>query len=323
MDIKLPGHGAVERPDHLKVKDRVAGAVPPFDWSKIQEDSVGVVPGLFHIADRDQGGSSSCTCQATGYGFAYTTGIEVSRQDMYSNVALPGGGAYLNAPLDFLRGNGYVLLSKFPDPHPETEGNMTQKLLVLVGDRIRTFELKYTFYPDLTIDSAAHAISEHQYIHLGIRGSWVNGFSPSWIDPRYTQNDWQHALFAGKESIVLRNGVPAIKTKSSWCEHTDPAGHQVYCHYINKSYFDAGGVFEIIGVDIRETNDMGQLVTADGKTVWYISNGFRFWVLDPATLNQGSGKLWSVPPVQMTEPQLMAIPYGGAMFLSATDSPKS
>jgi len=277
--LPLPGHGAVKRPDELKVKDHQAGAIPPFDWSQVKEDTVGAVPELFGIADRDQGGSSSCTCQATGYGFAYSAKVEISREDLYSHVHLPNGGAYLNAPLDFLRNNGYLELAKYPDPSPETEQNMTQLITVNDGGRVRTFLLTYKFY-DATIDGAAQAITAHSYIHLGIDGSWSNGWNESWIDPAFNkQTDWAHALFAGKESIVLRHGVPAIKAKSSWCQHKDPQGQQVFCHYLNKAYFDNGGVFEVIGVDIAEINmltekDVQQLQALEGYSD---EAGVAFW----------------------------------------------
>jgi hypothetical protein len=266
----LPGHGALQRPDHLKIKDRRVAGAPAFDWSRVKEDAIGNVPNLFGIKDRDQGSSLSCTCHSAGYGFAYATGIEISRRDMYSQVALPGGGAYLNAPLDWLRKSGYLLQSKFPDPSAQTEKNMTDIIAVKDGDRIRFFELMYTFYPDASnIDSAAAAAANHDYIHLGIMASWKKGWDRSWVDPVWQGiNDWQHALFACKDSIVLRHGVPAIKAKSSWCEHRDYTGQPVYCHYLTKNYF--AGVFEIIGVDIKEIhmNATKIVLSKDGKTVY-------------------------------------------------------
>src|SRR5258708_1092728 len=282
--ITYPGHGAKSRPAHLKTKDKLyAGAVTPFDWSQIKEDSIGPVPNLFGLFDRDQDGSGSCTCQATAYEFFYCTKIEINRKELYSHVYLSGGGAYLNAPLDFLRNTGPILLSKYPDPNPETEQAMTTIIAVQAGDRIRTFKLSYTYY-GTDIDSAALAITNHNYIHLGVKGSWIKGWEKSWIDPYFSQEDWDHALFAGKESLVLRNGIPTIKAKSSWCQHFDPEGKQVFCHYLNKSYFDAYGVFEIIAVDIAEL----ELMTSVDVTKMYVLAFYR--APTPDELNYWSGK---------------------------------
>lgn len=262
-DLSHLGHGARKRPEHLKVKDHVATAVPPFDWSRIREDPIGNVSGLFGISDQDQNGSGSCTCQTTRYGFKYAIGLDVSSEDLYSHVVLPGGGAYLNAPLDFARNRGVLSQAKFPDPDPQSEASMTRIIQVPDGDRIRTFELKYTFYPDVAnIDSAAHAATEHDYIHLGIDGSWAHGWADP-VDPKWEGvADWAHAVFACKESIVLRHGVPAIKARSSWCKS------KIYCHYLNKDYFK--GCFEIIGVDLKElfVNQTKLVLGKDGKTVY-------------------------------------------------------
>lgn len=275
--MNLPNHGARSRPPHLKVKDHVFGAITPFDWSKITEDPIGNVPGVFGIKDREQGGSSSCTVQATGYGFAYVTGIEICREDVYAKVALPGGGAYLNAPLDYGIKTGFARQSQYPDPSPETEENMTKIVAVKNGDRLTWFLISYKFFTDTSnIDSAAQAIQQFNYIHLGIRGSWQDGWNKSWVDPVApawnNTNAWQHALFAGKESVVLRNGNPTIKAKSSWNEHTDYMGNPSHCHYLNKNYFANGGVFEIIGVSIKELPNM-QVFQVTGEQTLVIKNG--------------------------------------------------
>lgn len=264
---ELPGHGAIERPDHLKIKDHLAaGAALPFDWSQIKEDSEGNKSGLFGITDQDQGSGGTCTVQTTRYGFKYAAELDLSVEDIYSRVHLPGGGAYLNAPLDNVRKNGIAPQSKYPDPFPQTEQNMSEVIQVQIGDRIKTFLVTYTFYnPD--IDSAARAITENDYIHLGIRGSFVHGWDKSWVDPIFVQNDWQHALFAGKESIVMRYGQKAIKARSSWCSHRDNTGELVFCHYLTSNYFTSGGVFEIIGVKVKELNSVLK-VTTDSKTIF-------------------------------------------------------
>lgn len=252
MDFTHFGHGAKKRPDHLKVKDHLAGAVAPFNWSQIKEDVIGNVTGLFGLADQDQNGSSTCTVQTLRYGFKYAFGLDISVEDIYAHVVLPGGGAYLTAPLDYARNTGVARQAQYPDPDPQSEQAMTRIIQIKVGDRVRTFELKYTLYSDVSnIDSAAWAATQHTYIHLGVDGSWTHGWNNP-VDPVWQGvDDWQHALFVCKEGIVLRRGVPAIKARSSWCRSG------IFCHYLNKDFFK--GVFEIIGVDLKEIS-MGEFV---------------------------------------------------------------
>lgn len=275
-----PSTGALKRPEHLKVKDHIAGAIPAFDWSKVLEDNAQPIANEFGILDKEQGSSLSCTSQSTAYGIFKKFRIDISRHDLYGQTHLPGGGAYLNAPLDYLRKNGYVLLSKYPDPIPETEQEMETILIVKDADRVRGFTLSYSFFQP-TIDNTAQAISQNDFVIIGIDMSFVKGWDKTWTDPTYIQNDDQHALFAGQ--AVIRNGKKAIKCKSSWTEHTDPSGQRSYAHFINEDYYS--GVFEVIGVNIKEINM--QLIQTPDKTI-YIQSGISqvkiLGIADEATL---------------------------------------
>lgn len=66
--------------------------------------------------------------------------------------------------------------------------------------------------------------------------------------------------------------------------------------------------------------NMFELFSADGHRVYAVLNGFRFWVLDPATEQNGSAKLWNLPINQ--DPSVLNLPYGGTLFVSSTDDPK-
>lgn len=259
--MKLPGTGAVKRPPEKKVKDWAA-RVTPGNTIFFKEDTLGNRPGCFSIPDVDQGSGSTCTTEVLGHGFQHTAGIAINKEDVYSGTVLPGGGSYPNSPMDYVKKNGYVLASSYPDPYPQTEQNMAQLIIVEGIDRIRAFVIQYWFYP-LDINSAALAMLEHDFLSLSVFGSWSNGWNKSWVDPTYNKVwSWLHNIFSSKEEgICARNGIPAIKCKSNWSEHIDYLGQTSYCHFINQDYFDNGGVHEVIGVDLKElTMEIKQVV---------------------------------------------------------------
>lgn len=262
-NIELPSLGAVQKPRSLKDHQMLAFAVsaPIFDWTKAPADDSDPQPYVFGIPDKNQGSGGSCTCQSTGYGMFKATGDDISRHDPYSHVFLPGGGAYLNAPLDWFKNQGYVLLGKYPDPDPQTESNMEQIFSVLDGDRVRTFQLSYKISPVVTIDAVAQVIAQYTFSIIGINCSFnPGGWNPSWTDPNYAGNPTgAHALYAGQ--AVIRNGKKAIKCKSSWCGSRDFNGQANYAHFINEDYFNHGGVFECIGVNVQEITNMEQKFT--------------------------------------------------------------
>ncbi len=262
-NIHLPGHGLVLRPELPERTPILFGySATPFDWSQVVANDGDPTPNQFDIPDKDQDGSGSCTCQTAGYGFFGATGIDVSRRDPYSHVALPGGGAYLDAPYAWFNANGYLVLSQYPDPNPESENAMTQIITVADGQgRIKKFKVTSTPLYPISIDAWAQAVQNHTFVALGIAGSWSKGWNQSWTDPSYQgQNDWQHALYTEKRSIVIRKGKKAAKAKSSWTQSRDFLGQPSYCHYINEDYFNAGGVFEILAVDIKEITQMNETI---------------------------------------------------------------
>jgi|GEM_PF-6037205 len=249
--ISIPGTGAVRRTVTVADAQLIgfAAAVAPFDFTKSSN--------LPQPPDQDQNGSGSCTAQAAGNKFWLSTGIMISRRDPYSHTFMPGGGAYLVSPFDWLNGNGYLDQGKFPEPNPESEQAMETIIQVQDGDRVRTFQVQRIVSPVISIDAAAQIIDQYKGVVIGICGSWSKGWNGSWTDPSYQgQDDWQHALCGFDH--VMRNGKKTIACKSSWCDHVDFLGQPSKVHYINEDYFNAGGVFEILAVSIREITNMEQ-----------------------------------------------------------------
>lgn len=272
--ITLPGTGLVASPQVAANKPVLfAYGVSPFDWSKILPDDGDPTPMQFNIPDKDQGGAGTCTVQSEAYGFYHITGIETSIEDPYSHVFLPGGGAYLDSPENWVNTQGYLPSISFPDPDPQLEDNMEKIIVVKDGDRIKKFSIKTSIISPITIDAAAEACQNHSYLKLGIFGSWSQGWNGSWTEPSFKGvTNWQHAIMACKDSVVIRNGKKAIKCKSSWTAHKDYLGKQNYCHFINEDYFNAGGVFELLAVDIKELpmNETIYTINFNGKA------GLRF-----------------------------------------------
>jgi hypothetical protein len=221
--------------------------------------------GLTEPPDEDQGQGSSCTSQAFGYHFWQLTGCQILRNDTYSHTFLPGGGAYLTAPADFVSAYGALLRSaKYQEPNPETEANMEHIVLALDAQgRMRTFQVSRVTL-QASINTIASLLEQYKGIVIGVDGNdtgWTNI-----TDPTYNGDaEWGHALYVYDRAV--RNGQNALKAKSSWC-------NEVKNHYISDSYFNAGGVFEAIAITVKEITTM-QLVK-DGHTTYLVASDKSF-----------------------------------------------
>ncbi|CAM6004570.1 unnamed protein product [Sphagnum balticum] len=242
------------------------GAPAEFDWSVPVSKNI-PSPG------KDQNSSSSCPAQAFSYGFYAKTKIDISREDIYSHIFLPGGGAYLIAPAQYVGTNGYLPLSKFPDPSPETEENMEAFVMnVQDGDRIRSFRITPAISSVDSIDAVAEAIVAHDFVVLGIYYT-PEGFGTSWTYPTYYSSypdQDGHALWA--MNPIIHDGLNAIDCESSWYGAEGPDGISTH-HVIDQNFFANGGVFELLTVDVQEISTEGspkpmyqKAVHKDGKT---------------------------------------------------------
>jgi hypothetical protein len=265
---KTKQHGTGARHRIIPVEEEILGAAPiPADFTK--------PTGLPEPPDEDQGSSNSCTSQAFGYHFWQVTASQILRNDIYSHTFMPGGGAYLTAPADFVTSYGALLRNQqYQDPNPETETNMEHIVLAINGNgRSKVYGVsRVTLNPD--INTIASLLEKYLGVVIGVDGNdvgWQN-----MTDPTYNGKvEWGHALYVYDR--VIRNGKKALKAKSSWC-------NEVKDHFINEDYFNAGGVFEAIAIVVQEIPTM-QLVK-DSGTVFLVAsdNSFKIGIGDAGAL---------------------------------------
>jgi hypothetical protein len=266
---KTKHHGTGAHHRVIPAEEEILGAplTTPPDFTK--------PTGLPEPPDEDQGSSSSCTSQAFGYHFWQLTGCQILRNDTYSHTFLPGGGAYLTAPADFVAGNGALLRSpQFQEPSPETEPSMEKIVLATDAEgRIRKFVVsRVTLQVD--INTIASVLEQYKGVVIGVDGNdagWKD-----FVDPTYDGHAvWGHALYMYDRAV--RGGQHALKAKSSWC-------NEVKNHFINQAYFNAGGVFEALAITVKEITTM-QLVKDNG-TVFLVASdkSFKVGIGDPGAL---------------------------------------
>lgn len=272
---ETPGRGLVPHSDdQTGIRIMSAGISPVFDWSNLK------VKNTFGFGT-NQGSSSSCQTHATAIAFKRSTGLDISKEFIYSNIALPGGGGYLIAPAQFISGEGYLLTSKYPDPSPETEANMTQKLDVLNVDTMKFITCISSIQSTDTIDSVASAIMSNDAAVIGLW--WTGtGWAKSWTNPTFTAGDLAEGHALCTSNPIIYNGLHAIECETSWYNTIGPDG-PCQKHIIDQNFFANGGVFELLTLNFTN-NDM-QLIKDKG-TVYLVATdkSFKVGIGDPATL---------------------------------------
>jgi len=224
-----------------------AAAPAAFDWSSIPAPKP-YAPG------KNQGSSQSCTSQATGYGTFAALGIDISREDMYANTKLSGGGSYLVSPWQWLVAHGYLTLVQHPDPSPETEENMGAPTGASDAQRTKCIGT-LSVYSNPTIDQVAAAVQQHAIAIIGIEYT-DQGFA-SWSEPSYSPS------FAGPDGhalhcmapVISPTGKNAVQCQSSWWGDPQPEGGPSQEHLIDADFFANGGVFELLTIDLTNQGD--------------------------------------------------------------------
>lgn len=203
--------------------------------------------GLSPAPIKDQGSSLSCTAQAFGYFFYQWTGVDLSRQDLYSRYYLPGGGGYLTSPFEVMNNLGNYDLQQHNDPHPETEATMIVEVII-PGQPRRRYNVHFWVLRDQSIDGVAWAIDQYKGVVGGVFGSnpgWKNGTDPR--PPASGETVWGHALYFYDHNMV--NGLKNVVAESSWASFCDH-------HNIKENYFSSDNTFSFIAMEVKEITIM-------------------------------------------------------------------
>jgi hypothetical protein len=213
-------------------RDLQAGFVlgaPQIDWS--QEFRLPEPP------DDDQFKTESCVAHATSYLHWQLRHLDWSRRDLYSQIFLPQGGAYLRDGPRIVCTAGQADKNEAPDPKPweYTELAMRSRNGITREEEADGLEAGYYVVNAKNPDSVALAIRTGVGCLIGVQGD--NAGWKDLLNPKPPVNaDWGHALYAF--GFHLHNGVKCIICKSSWC------GTGIKEHHIKQNYFDSGNTFD-------------------------------------------------------------------------------
>src|ERR1051325_7144320 len=119
--INQLGKGAIPQPPDERDYSFTPIAPPasPIDWTKEYR--------LREPPNENQYTSSSCVAQASSYLHWQLRNRDYSRRDVYSEIYLPGGGAYLRDGVKRIADYGQATRDEVPDPSPQTETAMRNK----------------------------------------------------------------------------------------------------------------------------------------------------------------------------------------------------
>jgi len=229
-DISTLGKGAIPSPPDSRDYqfETVFGALQ-IDFSKEFR--------LPEPPNEHQGNSLSCVAQATSYLHWQLRHRDYSRRDLYSEIHLPNGGAYLRDGVARIANYGQATRDEVPDPKPETENGMRDASGVTREKQSSDKEKTYFSLGNNSIDLIATAVRDYYGAIFG-----VNGNNAGWSDltnpkpPASGQVEWGHALYA--MGYHMHSGQKCIIAKSSWCSNTH---HE---HHIKQDYFNANMTFD-------------------------------------------------------------------------------
>ena len=255
---KNHGHGLIRRPFAATDKHLLGAMAVIGNFS--------VSSGIKPAPIKDQGSSESCTAQAFGYYFYNWTGIDLSREDLYSRYYLPGGGGYLTSPFEVMNSLGNYDLTQHADPAPETEANM-EVVVDVPGQGRRRYNCHFWILQDQSIDGVAWAIDQYKGALGGVTGSnegWIDPINPR--PPASGEAQWSHALWFYDHNMI--NGLKNVVAESSW------AAECLY-HNIKENYFISGDTFDFIAMEVTGDNIMPDRRTVNykGKLGWVDFSG--------------------------------------------------
>ena len=227
---------------------------PAIDWSKEFR--------LPEPPDEDQGSGLSCVAHAWSYMHWQHRRWDWSRRDIYSQIYLPQGGAYLRDGGKILQTYGQADKTEAPDPVPQGESSMRKRDDITREEEADGIEEGSYTVNAKSPDSIAQAIREAKGCIFGVQGD--NAGWKDLLNPKPPVNaEWGHAIYAF--GFHMHGGQKCIICKSSWC------GTGIKEHHIKQNYFDSANTFDGWALIPKEIIPMYQ----------------RYKVFQPATGRQG------------------------------------
>lgn len=295
-DISQFGKGAVPTPDELKSRNYVLAAapVPPIDWSVPY-----YVEDGFTVPQKNQLSSLDCTCEATNYYVQALNRLEHGKDEVYSErypysqVHLPGGGAYIPSAMRIPLVQGVASLESVPDGD-HTEVTMRDASLNATA-RIEARADRYAQILNARdIDALANLVRDYHGFVTGFLGN-NQMFDPDGTIHVPTSQDWGHAVWVcGYE---LRNGIKCLKFKNSWGLWGDHG-----YGYFTEDFIHRGVIFDsYVYADVLDLDPLSMPVTlardpkssAPSKVYALLeTKKIKLWIVEPRILELGHGDMW-------------------------------
>lgn len=224
--------------------------------STVVTNDYNIPSGLSLTSPMDQGSSLSCVAHAVAEYFEQWTGIDISRQAIYSEIFLPstGGAIFVDGLKELAR--RVVTHVEHADPSPQTEPSMRAKVNV-AGKK---FTITFWRPMQQDIDGIAWAIKNYKGCIGGVYGTnygWKDLMYP--VPPLAVETKWGHALYFYDN--LISDNQKALKAQSSWSD-------SVPYHIIKENYFITGNTYSFWVMDVKEghmTNEFVDTINNKGK----------------------------------------------------------
>jgi hypothetical protein len=298
MEITNFGKGAIPTPKAIRdtqYRIMAATSLAAIDWVTPY-----TVENGFLLRQRDQKSSSSCTAQATGY---YTEALmrieknlieEYSNRYVYSQVYVPGGGAYIWKAMSIpLKGAA----SAISVPDGDSRETTMRDTSLNVGAIIEARTDKYAVIPRSNIDQMATVVRDYHGFVTGFNGS-DDMFSGDGTLNIPSSPPWGHAIYVcghqlkdhiGRNGEMVHPNEKTLKAKASW--NGTFAGY----HYIPECFVNSGFLFDCYtyaAIEDIDPNSMTQgLTDTQLNDLWMAA--FRR-AIDPTGLAFYRGKSFDV-----------------------------
>lgn len=249
------GTGAVpDKRDSLDYKyDGLALGAASVDWEKGYDIEKEL---NFTLPFKNQDGSSSCVGQA----WSYYTGIvnlaeiktynDVSAKAYYSQIYIPGGGAYLREGGKLTVNWGAVselIVPSYNNGNPPSEKFMTDIFWKTAAINKLAEILKAKEYRTLSASTNMELFASAIRDNLGVVGGVYGSNNDTWgtnepKPPTAGEDRWGHAIYFGKFGIDSKGKY--ISTPNSWGTRNQiDSLHPDDWQKLREDYFSSGSMF--------------------------------------------------------------------------------